>query len=145
MKNVTILSAILLFANCCSKDKKDDSLTQDLLFQMIVSIPWEIDLFTKGDEIVTSDFSGYSFTFTVGNVIIASNGTNEYLGSWYAINDNNPDSESGLTFHTVFTEPEAFAALTRDWAVISATQQMIRLQFVNEPGEPTDYLTFGDK
>ncbi|HEX2395918.1 MAG TPA: hypothetical protein VHI78_11275 [Bacteroidales bacterium] len=145
MKNLFLLLSFVLLAVSCSKEKNEIELTQDVLFQMIVSTPWQINLFIDDDIIETSDFEDYTFTFLTTNQVKATDGTNTSEGTWYVIQDGNEDSESGLTYHIDFTAPESFTGLTEGWGVISATQELIRLQHTNAEDGSIDFLTFAQK
>jgi len=145
MKYLSLSILILIFIpSSCTEKNKDDKLTQDILFQLAVSATWQILLFAEGDEIGTSDFDDYVFTFLTTNVVKAADGINTYEGSWYVVDNDDSFSSTGLTFHIAFTSPETFESLTKDWDVISATQEMIRLQHVSGGDGSIDYLTFGN-
>lgn len=141
MKYILFISFLLVSVSC-SKDKQEDKLTSDIFFQMVVSVPWEVNLFVEDDNIETSDFEGYTFTFLVTNKVKATKGTDTYEGTWYVIEEENKDSEIGITFNIAFTAPDRFVSLTEDWGVITATQEMIRLKHTSGGDGSTDYLTF---
>lgn len=141
-KTAILVAAASILMLSCSKDKNDDELTRDIVFQMMVSVNWRIDLFTDDEEVRTSEFTEYTFDFLPTNQINANDGTNVIEGIWYVLDNNNGDSESGLTVHIEFETPENFTGLSNEWAIISANQQMIRLQY---KGELNEYLTFGQK
>jgi hypothetical protein len=142
-KTLFLLLTMVLISLSCTKKDKSDELTQDILFQMIVSATWEIYLFAEDDEIETSDFTNFKFTFLTTSVVKATDGTNTYEGTWYTVKDNNEDSPDGLTFHISFEEPESFMSLTEDWSVISANQAEIRLKHVSGGDGTIDFLSFG--
>lgn len=142
MKYILILISFVLMTVSCSKDKPEDELTSDILFQMVVSVPWKINLFVEDDNNETSHFEGYTFTFLVTNKVLATKGIDTHIGTWYVVDDGNEDSESGLTFNIEFTAPESFVSLTEDWGVITATQEMIRLKHTSGGDGSIDYLTF---
>jgi hypothetical protein len=144
MKKIVLLFSLsVLLMISCSDGKNEDELNRDIVFQMLVSVYWQIDLFSDSEEVRTSEFSAYTFDFLPTNKVTANDGTNVYEGIWYVLDNNNSDSEAGLTVHIAFETPENFTGLSNDWAIISANQQMVRLQYSG--GEITEYLTFSQK
>jgi len=125
-----LLSAILLLTgNSCSKKDKEDELTQDILFQMVVSAKWEIVLYAEDDDVLTSGFADYTFSFLSSNDIRATDGTNIHFGDWYVYeNPSTVEGASDFIFHITFTEPENFVSLTGDWDVLSADAQSLQMQ-----------------
>ena len=79
----------------------------------------------------------------VNNVLTASNGTNNYTGTW-SITDNssNDDSISHLDFNIEFSSPAQFEELSDDWEIIEKSTNLIKLKDVSGGNGGTDYLTF---
>jgi hypothetical protein len=138
MNRILLLFSMLALV-ACSKNDDTEKLTRDTLFQMVVSAKWQVNLYSNGDNIKTDDYANYKFIFNTSNIAKATDSTNNYSGTWYADNTDNTLSTLGLILNIQFAAPEAFAALSRDWDVISADQGTIRLRYIN--GENMDFLT----
>jgi len=104
---------------------------------------WRITYYYDTDHEETSNFNGYNFTFGASNVLTATNGTNNYNGSWSVTDSNsNDDSISDLDFNISFTAPVQFEELTDDWEIIEKSTTEIRLKDVSGGNGGIDYLTF---
>ena len=67
---------LLAFAAFCitSCDKNDDnSITTTIVSNTVTSGTWRVTYFWDTDHEETSNFNGYSFTFTGGNMLTAIN------------------------------------------------------------------------
>ncbi|MFN8237041.1 MAG: hypothetical protein U0T77_02635 [Chitinophagales bacterium] len=95
------------------------------------------------DEDKTSNFSGYNFTFGASNALTATNGVNNYSGTW-SVTDSNSDDDSidDLDFNISFSAPVDFTDLTDDWEVMEHTSTKIKLKDVSGGSGETHYLTF---
>lgn len=150
MKKIFLISAALcLVASIfsCSSDDSGDSTTiptQTEVVSTVTSGTWRITNYVDSGNNETNDFAGYNFTFNSNNVLMATNGTNEYIGSWSVTNDSsNDDSPSNdLDFNIGFSGPVKFAELTDDWDIVSRTSTKLVLIDVSGGNGGTDNLTF---
>lgn len=156
MKNLTkkLLSGTALLLTICilSCNGDDDASTvsgnqnvQEVI-NTVRSGSWKITNYYDTDQDETTDFNGYNFTFGSGNVLTASNGTNNYTGTWSVTNsDSNDDDDSGssdIDFNIAFSSPEKFQELTDDWDIIEKSATVIKLRDISGGNGGTDYLTF---
>jgi hypothetical protein len=86
---------------------------------------WYITYFLEDGETETSDYNGYSFSFSdSGNVSVSILSTSATItGNWRI------RSDSGLKeLYLDFTHPGKFKELNDDWDVIELTGEIIRLK-----------------
>ena len=133
-------------ASTCSND--DDSPSSSAnnpidIINIVNNGTWKITYYYDTDHEETSSFSGYNFTFGAGNTLTASNGTNNYTGTWSITDGNsNDDSINDLDFNIAFSSPVQFEELTDDWEIIEKSSTLIKLKHVSGGNGGTDYLTF---
>jgi hypothetical protein len=142
-----LLLSLLTFASCSKEDGNSDNNNNNLQEQVQANVQsgvWRITKFIDSGENETSDFSGYNFTFQSSGVLTASNGSNNYVGTWSITDDNSSDddSEDDLDFNINFNLTNNFEDLNDDWDFISQTSRKIELIDVSGGGGGTDYLTF---
>jgi hypothetical protein len=125
--------ATLLIVSC----SKDDSITVNNVSTTVTSGNWRVTYFWDTDHEETSNFNGYTFTFSGGNVLTAVNGGTTITGTWQTGNDN-----STVKLIINFVSPGNFSELSEDWHVIERTDTKIRLQHVSGGSGGTDFLTF---
>jgi len=123
--------------------KKDDNKTKNTIESNVQSGTWKITKFVDSGTDETSQFSGYNFSFNNSGVLNASNGSNNFDGSW-SITDNNSndDSQDDLDFNINFSVTNNFEDLSDDWDFISQSETKIELIDVSGGNGGTDYLTF---
>ena len=141
-----IVFTILL--NCsCSSDDDGNSLNNNSISTVVKTMnsgTWKITKYIDRENNDTADFSGYDFTFTENNILMANKGADEIMGSWLvATNSSNDDSPTNdLDFIISFSGPEKFMELTDDWEIKSSTFNKLELIDVSGGNGETDYLTF---
>jgi hypothetical protein len=137
---------ILTTSSMCSND--DDSPNQSMntpadVINIVNKGTWKITYYYDTDHEATSSFNGYNFTFGANNALTATNGTNNYTGTWSVTDSNsNDDSQSDLDFNIAFSSPAQFEELTDDWEIIEKSTTVIKLKDVSGGNGGTDYLTF---
>jgi len=129
---------------CSSDDNSSSSQDPTPVINIASQGTWRITSYIDSGVNETNHFTGYNFTFGPSNVLTASNGTNNYTGTWSVVtdttNDDNPSSD--LDFNIGFTAPADFADLTDDWDVVSYTATTISLIDVSGGNGGTDTLVF---
>jgi hypothetical protein len=136
---------ILTTSSMCSSDDNPTSSNNnpDDVINIVNNGTWRITYYYDTDHEETTNFNGYNFTFGASNVLTASNGTNNYTGSWSVTDSNsNDDNISDLDFNIAFTAPVQFEELTDDWEIIEKSTTVIRLKDVSGGNGGIDYLTF---
>ena len=143
---VLICMFMLNVASMCSSDDNNSNSAADPtpVINTVNQGTWKITLYNDSGTIKTSNFTGYNFTFGSGSVLIATNGSNTYNGTWSVTssnsNDDNPNND--LDFNIGFTTPANFADLSDDWDIVTYTSTKIQLIDVSGGNGGTDYLTF---
>ena len=94
---------VLTTSSMCSND--DDSPNPLVnnpsdVINIVNNGTWRITYYYDTDHEETTNFNGYNFTFGASNVLTASNGTNNYTGTWSVTDSNsNDDSPKALILH----------------------------------------------
>lgn len=138
-------TVFLTFA--CSSDDDGNSTNNNSISEVVNAMnlgTWRVTKYIDSGNDETSDFSGYNFTFTQNNILMASKGTEEIMGSWLVSSDNsNDDSPSNdLDFIIAFSGPDKFMELSDDWDIQSRTSTKLELIDISGGNGETDYLTF---
>lgn len=150
MKNKGIIIVLLgifssLFFISCNKEEDDNSNsnTQNQIQTNVQSGTWTITKFIDSGTNETYKFSGYNFTFNSSGVLNATNGSNNYDGTWSISDSNsNDDSQDDLDFNINFNLTNDFEELNDDWDFVSQSSTKIELIDVSGGNGGTDYLTF---
>jgi hypothetical protein len=141
-----IITTLLLTFSCSSDDggNSTDNSSIAAVVNTMNSGTWRITKYIDSANDETTDFSGYKFTFTQNNILMASNGTEEIMGSWLVSsgnsNDDNPSND--LDFIISFLGPAKFMELSDDWDIQSRTSTKLELIDVSGGNGETDFLTF---
>lgn len=146
MKHLFILfSVACLGITACTKSSTSNSGVHSTtsIINAVNAGTWKITYFMDKTEDKTANFSGYNFTFGASNALTATNGTNNYSGTW-SVTDSNSDDDSidDLDFNISFTAPDTFTDLTDDWEIMEHTTTKIKLKDVSGGSGETHYLTF---
>lgn len=146
-KNLIILAPVLLigtlFLTSCSKEEDTPNSIQEKIESGVSSSNWRITSFIDSGNNETNHFAGYSFTFNSSGVLNASNGANNYTGTWSITDSNsNDDSLDDLDFNIFFSLTNDFEDLNDDWDIVSQSQTKIELIDISGGNGGTDYLTF---
>lgn len=146
---VVLMLFILAATSSCSSNSDDSSSstssgnTTTGVTNVVSSGTWKITYYYDTDHEETSSFAGYNFTFGANNALTASNGTNNYEGTWSVTDSNsNDDSISDLDFIIAFSAPAQFEELSDDWEIIEKSSTVIKLKDVSGGNGGTDFLTF---
>jgi len=137
-----LLFICFLITSCSSDDDNNDinNTVQNTIENNIQSGTWRITKFIDSGIDQTSDFSGYNYAFNAIGTLGASNGTNNFEGTWNISSDVTDINE--LELNIIFSLMNDFDDLTDDWDFISQTSTKIELIDISGVGEPDDLLTF---
>jgi hypothetical protein len=127
------IAALMLLAVSCSKNNSISSNTA----QVASSGTWRVSLFTDSGNDETSDFSGYSFTFSSnGTVTAIKNGVTKN-GTWSVSSSSN---KFNINLGPKDNSNSPLGELTDDWKILSSTATEIRLGDDNSASN--EFLTF---
>lgn len=133
MKTKILLAAFssLLLASCSTSNNSSDA------GQVATSGTWRVTLFTDSGNDETSDFAGYSFTFsTSGSVTAAKNGVTQ-TGTWSV---NTSSNKFNIDLGAKIDTNKPLGELTDDWKIISVSETVIQLEDDNSASN--EKLTF---
>ena len=143
---IIVLLFLITTASTCSNDDDNPSSSANNSIDVINIVnngTWRITYYYDTDHEETSSFSGYNFTFGAGNTLTASNGTNNYTGTWSITDSNtNDDSLSDLDYNIAISSTAQFEELTDEWEIMEKSSALIKLKDVSGGNGGTDYLTF---
>lgn len=135
---------VLSLITACNKDEEDTPTIQNEAQSNLQSGNWRITKFIDSGTDETDHFSGYNFTFNSSGVVNASNGTNNFDGTWSITGSNSgDDSQNDLELNINFNLSNDFEDLNDDWDFISQSPVKIELIDISGGNGGTDYLTFG--
>ncbi|WP_432673158.1 hypothetical protein [Flavobacterium sp. SM2513] len=143
----TLILFTIVMNYSCSSDDDGSSLNNNSIATVISTMnsgTWKVTKYIDGENDESADFSGYDFTFTENNILMAKKDNDEIMGSWLVATNssNNGSSTSDLDFIISFSGPEKFLSLTDDWDIKSSTGDKLELIDVSGGNGGTDYLTF---
>ena len=145
-KIVLAFIAIIIFISCDS-DMDDISLSNaevNELNQMVREGEWRISQFSLKGSDQTANFDEYLFVFEDANDLSANSSLDQLTGTWRISNDSGSEFESynDVDFNIYFSSNGKLGALTRNYDVISATQNEINLNLENGEDGDSVILSF---
>lgn len=141
------LSCLLItfvFVSCSSDDDNDNTNADKTEAEATLKDgTWRITNFVDSGEDETDNFTGYNFTFQPSGVLNASNGTNDYNGTWSIVDSNSSDDDSSddLELLINFDLTNDFEELNEDWHFVSHTASRIELMHISGGDGDTDFLS----
>jgi len=141
---LVLVFGLLIFTSCSDDDDNaaNDNV-QSGIEDHVESGTWRITKFIDSGKDELNHFNGYNFTFGSNGVLTASNGSNNYTGTWSITDSNsNDDSQDDLDFNINFNLSNDFEDLNEDWDFISQSSLKIELIDISGGNGGTDYLTF---
>jgi len=135
---------LAIFISSCSSDYFGNDLTVvEQITKDVNSGSWIITLYSDSGVDETQHFSSYEFTFGSDGVVSASDGTNEYQGTWDISSEmGDDDSIDDVHFNLYFNLMNDFEDLNDDWEILANTASKIELVDISGGDGDTDYLTF---
>lgn len=106
---------------------------------------WRITKFMEEDRDETDHFTDFDFTFEPNGTLVASDGTDTFLGNWSITDSDFSDSDENdddLNFNINFNLTNEFESLNEDWNFVSRSSTKIELEDVSGGDGGTDLLTF---
>lgn len=144
-KSFLVYVLVFTFSSCSNDDDDSSNSNTDQanIENTVQSGTWRITKFMDSGDDETNHFSGYTFTFSANNTLVAVNGNTTNNGSWSITDSNSSDDGiDDLDFNISFASPPDFEELTEDWVFISSTDTKIELIHISGGNGGTDYLTF---
>lgn len=139
-----ILSLSLVFS--CSNDEDDNPLDPVQAISDIetnvVEGDWIISSYVDSGVDETSDYNGYTFTFTSDGIVSASSSAEMLTGAWTVQQDDSSESDVDFTLFFGVPDTHDFDDLNDDWDVVSYTSTMITLRDVSGGSGEIDTLIF---
>ncbi|MBV7533267.1 hypothetical protein [Chitinophaga sp. sic0106] len=131
----TFCTAMLLFAACSNDD--DAVVAPPVDPNAPSSGTWKVALFSERNEDNTSDFNGYTFTFSNTGAASAIKGSTTTNGSWSITNNS---ARFNIDFGVKTDANKPLGELTDDWRIISVTSTTIQL--ADDNTSSAEVLTF---
>jgi hypothetical protein len=128
----SLLIAMTVFATSCLNSGSDSTAGQ-----VVTSGTWKVTLFTDSGNDETSDFTGYTFTFTDGGTLTAVKSGVTKTGTWSV---NNSSNKFNIDLGPKVDINKPLGELTDDWKILSYTETVIRLTDDNPASN--EFLTF---
>lgn len=146
MFSILLFAAVLIGCDDNDDNGKNSSETVADIQNKAANGQWRITYFFDTDEEETDNFTGYIFEFNGGDIVTATNGSNNYSGSWSVMHDGSHDDNHGkfedIDFNIAFSKPNDFEELSEDWEIISLSETKIELRHISGGNGGTDLLTF---
>ena len=130
----------------CSNDEDDNPLDPmqaiPEIENAVIQGDWIISSYVDSGVDETSDYNGYTFTFTSDGIVSASSTAEMLTGAWTVEMDDSSDSDVDFTLFFGVADTHDFDDLNDDWDVVSYTSTMISLRDVSGGSGEIDTLIF---
>lgn len=126
VKLMLIALSISLFS--CSKSNDNNVTPSTTNKTEKVSGNWTVTYYLDSGKDETSDFSGYNFAFNTGAVLLATNGSATYTGSWRIGDMSSDDDSSSNKLIIMISGNKAMDHLQGDWLIAKLTDTEIWLK-----------------
>lgn len=125
--NIQILALIIAVITTASSCKKDDnssssSNSNTAFISAITSGSWRITYFHESGDDHTSNFNGYTFTFSSSGTMTATDSSGTVSGTW-RMDDSNSNE-----FHMSIGNTSPLTDLDKGWLIISQSSTEIVLK-----------------
>jgi hypothetical protein len=128
----SMLIAVTVFASSCLIGGSDSTAGQ-----VVTSGTWKVTLFTDSGNDETSDFAGYTFTFSDGGTLTAVKSGISKTGTWSV---NNSSNKFNIDLGIKDNSNKPLGELTDDWKILSKSDTEIRL--TDDNTTRNEFLTF---
>ena len=130
---IAVITLGFLLTGCDKSSNSNSGISQPP-----ASGEWKVTyFFDKGDE--TSYYSGYTFEFKDGGVLVATKGASTWTGTW---SDNCDDSSSKFCIGFSGGVPSPLEEISEDWRVIEITDSFMHFEHTSGGNGDTDILHF---
>lgn len=140
MKKLIIISSIIAFISCSSKDDAGNVVTNE--FERITTIlpqgTWKITKLLDNTDDYTMDFESFVFTFNEDGTVAGENDLFTEVGNWLY----RSTSQDGEQLILEFNDVTPFAEITDDWTIVSVTNSQIELNDYGDIEGTTNFLVF---
>ncbi len=116
-----VIVLISILSSCTTEE------TPDISNQVLANNVWEVTYFFDKDKDETTDFAGYSFTFSDQGVATATNGSTSKTGTWSKISD---DGFQKLVINFGIGKP--LEELNDDWIIQEESTSFMKLMDDND-------------
>lgn len=132
MKRKISAAILLLFvlATACTRSLDNPA-------DVATSGSWRVTLFTDSGNNETSDFAGYTFTFSTGGTVTAAKNGASQSGTWSVDNSSN---KFIIDLGPKVDTNKPLGELTDDWKIISSSDTEIKL--TDDNASSNEFLTF---
>lgn len=135
--NTTLLLVLITIGfSACKKEDNSPSNTSTGINPSIQQGTWRVTSYIDSGNDETNHYTGYSFQFTSGGTVNATNSAGTTSGVWSSGND---DSQVKLILNFSTTP---FNELNDDWHVTQQSSTIIKLEDVSGGNGGIDYLIF---
>jgi hypothetical protein len=144
-KNVLIALVFAGLLSSCTKDDVNNIPEVQEVRSTLQTGNWRLTKMIDSGEDETTDFAGYTFTFSENGTLTAVRENNTQTGRWSVINDRDRNEhKDDIEFNISFAVPESkdFDDLNNDWDIISISNTIIELIDRGDANESSDFLTF---
>lgn len=145
-KIVLVLLAVSFFLSC---DTDTDDIARSAaeanqLNLIVQQGEWQISQFSLNGSEDTAKYQDYMFVFEEANNLSATSNLDPVTGTWRISNDSGSefDSHNDVDFNIFFNSNGKLGELTRNYDVISATNNEINLMVEASENGETATLTF---
>ena len=138
-RNAIFLMVLLVGAMSCNKVKPKK------VEKTMTDGTWKVTLFSEDGINETYHFDGYTFTFSDGGGVTATNGSNTVSGSWSTSKAGSDDDSNNAHFNLTFPEVNNFDELSDDWHILTLSDSRLELEDVSGGDGSIDKLTFEKK
>ena len=125
-KIMLIALSISLFS--CSKSNDNNVTPSTTNKTEKVTGNWTVTYYLDSGKDETNDFSGFNFAFNASEVLLATNGSATYTGSWRIGNSSSDDDSSSNKLVIMINGNKAMDNLQHDWLIVKLTDTEIWLK-----------------
>ena len=117
-----LLAAMVMTTSCKKEDNSSPDNSGTSIAGTITTGTWRISYYHESGNDHTSDFSGYTFTFSSSGTMTALHSSGNTMGTW-SIDDSNVNE-----FHMSIGSTSPLDALTHGWLITSQSSTEIDMK-----------------
>ena len=135
------LLALTISLASCSKSNDDNPSSTSNNKTEQVSGNWTVTYYFDSGKDETNDYNDYSFSFNESGVLIATNNSANFNGTWRIGDSSSDDDSSSNKLVIMITGNKAMDDLQDDWLISQISQTEIRL--VDDNPASAEEIRFG--